>query len=47
MAIREHMLDYVIDLLDDATHFWASAKGQPCGVMPYGAGRNHKLVRYR
>ena len=27
MAVREHMLDYVIDLLDDATDFsWASAK---------------------
>ena len=27
MAIKEHMLDYVIDLLDDATDFsWASAK---------------------
>ena len=27
MAIREHMLDYVIDLLDDATDFsWASTK---------------------
>ena len=27
VAIREHMLDYVIDLLDDATDFsWASAK---------------------
>ena len=25
-AVREHMLDYVIDLLDDATDFWASAK---------------------
>ena len=27
MAVREHMLDYVIDLLDDATDFsWASVK---------------------
>ena len=27
MAIKEHMLDYVIDLLDDATEFsWGSAK---------------------
>ena len=27
MAIKEHMLDYVIDLLDDATDFsWGSAK---------------------
>ena len=27
IKIREHMLDYVIDLLDDATDFsWASAK---------------------
>ena len=28
ITIREHMLDYVIDLLDDATDFsWSSTKG--------------------
>ena len=43
MAIKEHMLDYVIDLLDDATAFsWASAKASH---VLYGARRDQKLVR--
>ena len=34
VAIREHMSDYVIDLLDDATDFsWASAKASNAALL--------------
>ena len=40
MAVREHMLDYVINATDFS---WASAKASHA----YGAGRDQKLVRDR
>ena len=46
MQIKEHMLDYVINLLEDTNDFsWASAKGQSCGLtLSYGAGGGCRLV---
>ena len=34
MTVRQHMLDYVTDLLDDATDFsWASAKARHAALL--------------
>ena len=48
MRIREYMLDYFINLLDDATDFQRASAKEPChSVMRYGTQRIHWLGKNR
>ena len=44
---RDFMLDYAINLLEDAMDFsWSSAKAmQPCGLVSHGTEENRGLAR--